>query len=73
MFNALASWRRELRRYDADPGAWDRPYLRKLLTSFAQGHGSDRARVFGMKFVARQLLRPEDIDAAVTVGRGDDV
>jgi hypothetical protein len=65
MAAALAVWQQELRSYDADPDAWMRAYFTRMLIDFANRHGAERARAFGLKLVASGQLRDEDVGMAL--------
>jgi hypothetical protein len=58
-------WRRHVRDYEADPAAWDRRYYQRMITDFANRHGTERARAFGAKLVASGELRDRDVAAAM--------
>lgn len=58
-------WRRHVRDYKADPAAWDRRYYQRMIISFADRHGLERARAFGAKLVASGELRDRDVAAAL--------
>jgi hypothetical protein len=58
----LGLWRAELRRYDADPEAWNRIHLQQMLRDYANQFDDDRARTFGNKLVASGHLEKSDVD-----------
>jgi hypothetical protein len=58
----LALWRAELRRYDADPEAWNRTYFQHMLLDFANRFDVEKARAFGNKLIAAGQLKIGDVD-----------
>lgn len=58
-------WQRQVRDYEADREGWDRSYYQRMITDFAERHGTDRARHLGGRLVASGELTAEDVAAVL--------
>ena len=59
------AWRETVKRYDADPLEWDRPFYQDMLRRRAAEHGTKSARDLALQLVSDRLLRQKDADAVL--------
>lgn len=59
----LARWRQEIERYDADPIAYERKRMQRMLIDFSTRHGAAKTEVFARRLIRNGLPTAPNVSA----------